>query len=301
MPNLSTKRRGFSLIELLVVGGIVAVLAALAPSAIQQAREAARKSTCRNNLKQIGLALHNYHDTFATFPPAWIAKTPAPTEKVGFGWQTFILPQIDQAPLYDRIDFDNPLPDAETVDSTGRKMFQLHLAVYRCPSDPTSIINSMRGNYGTSNYSANYGDNSVPRWTTGRRTVNWPGQIDTPRKTNGIMYWNSKVRLRDMTDGPSNTFLAGERSVSSGSGIWPGVGANIFENDVATDCSHASRLNGGPTSFSSAHADGANFLFGDGSVQFIDDGIDSQPNTMGEMGAYQRLSNRRDGNPLGEF
>ena len=159
----------------------------------------------------------------------------------------------------------------------------------------------MRGDYGTSNYSANFGNLPLPRWTTGRQTAFWPGQADTPRETDGLMYCNSIVRFRDITDGPSNTFLVGERCVTSAAGIWPGVGSNEFENDAVTECSHASRLNKGPTSFSSGHLGGANFAFCDGHVQFINDTIDSQPETQGNLGTYQRLANRRDGQPVGDY
>ena len=302
MPTPPSKRRGFTLIELLVVAAIVATGASLLPAAIQEAREAARRSVCKNNLKQLGIALHNYHDTYKTFPPGWVARTSSAANGPRFGWLASILPFVDQGPLYNQVDFENPLPAADGLtDRRGNNVLQTRLEVYRCPSDPTSAANPMRGNYGTSNYSGNHGDLSLPRWTTGRRTAFWPGQVDTPIKANGIMFWNSRVGIRDITDGASNTFMVGERSVTSASGIWPGVGSNEFENDAVSECSHGSRLNQSPTSFSSAHADGAHFLFCDGRAQFIDNGIDSQPETKGDLGTYQRLANRHDGLPVGEF
>jgi prepilin-type N-terminal cleavage/methylation domain-containing protein len=243
------RRRGFSLVEFVVVLAIIATGASLLPAAIQQAREAARRSSCKNNLKQIAIALHNYHDTHKTLPPAWIAKTPAPTTPTGFGWMTFLLPFVDEIQIYNAIDFNEPLPAADALGERSRQpIFQTRFAVYRCPSDPTSAANPMRGNYGTSNYSANIGDLSLPRWTTGRRTAFWPGQIDTPRRTNGMMSWNSRIGFRDVTDGLSNTFMVGERCATSASGIWPGVKSNAFENDAVTDCSHGSQLNQSPSS-----------------------------------------------------
>ncbi len=254
MRTPTPQRRGFTLIEFLVVTGIVALSISFLPSVIQQAREAARRSTCRNNLKQIGLAFHNYHDTYRLFPPAWTAHISTAGNGPRIGWQTSILPYVDQAPLFQQFNFSNPLPAADS--EFGKQWLRIQIPTYRCPSDPTSAINPMRWDYGTSNYSGNHGSLSLPRWTTGRNTVFWPGQIDTPREANGIMWWNSNCGIRDITDGMSNTFMVGERSVASSAGIWPGVGSNEFENDVMTECSHGSRLNRGPTSFSSPHPGG---------------------------------------------
>lgn len=307
MQKLSPRRRGFTLIELLFVAAIVALLSSLLPSAIQQARENARQTVCRNNLLQIGLAVHNYHDIFGAFPPGWNAHVSNPGNGPRIGWQVSILPQVDQAPLYERIDFNLDLPEVVRAEKSDEPTeadelwVQTQLSVYRCPSDPTSATNPMRGNYGTSNYSGNHGSLTLPRWTTGRTTVFWPGQIDTPRKANGLFYWNSSVRFREITDGPSNTFLVGERSVTSGAGVWPGVGSNAMENDAVTECSHASRLNRGLTTFSSPHKGIVQFLFCDGSVHSINENIDSKPITQGELGTFQRLANRHDGLVVGEF
>ena len=105
-PHRSAKLRGFTLIELLVVIAIIAVLIALLLPAVQQAREAARRSTCKNNLKQLGLAIHNYHDTHGVFPPGYISRDVSTTDPasaetgLGFSWGTMILPFMDQSPLY---------------------------------------------------------------------------------------------------------------------------------------------------------------------------------------------------------
>ncbi len=108
MLRRSFERRGFTLIELLVVIAIIAILIALLLPAVQQAREAARRTQCRNNLKQIGLAMHNYHDIYNTFPPSFIMKNPPSAnansvERSMYGWGALILPQIDQAPLFNRL------------------------------------------------------------------------------------------------------------------------------------------------------------------------------------------------------
>jgi hypothetical protein len=256
-------------------------------------------------LKQIGIALHNYHETYNGFPFAWNVHVTTQGNGPRNGWQSSILPYVDQGPLYDNIYEEFEKPNLSAADASfgrsNQKLLQTHIDVYRCPSDPTSATNSMRGNYGTSNYSGNHGSMSLPRWTTGRNTALWPGQMDTPRKANGIMWWNSIIRLGGITDGTSNTFAVGERSVTSSAGIWPGVGSNEFENDVMTECSHGSRPNRGLTSFSSPHTEGVQFLMCDGAVRFLSDTVDSKPVSEGELGTYQRLANRHDGLPVGEF
>ena len=127
-------RRGFTLIELLVVIAIIAILIALLLPAVQQAREAARRASCKNNLKQIGLALHNYHDVHSAFPSGWIGVTneqPSVLGASGFAWGTMVLPYLDQGPLYGKFNLSNPL-DA----SPNRALITQHLTVYQCPSDP---------------------------------------------------------------------------------------------------------------------------------------------------------------------
>ena len=136
--------RGFTLIELLVVIAIIAILIALLLPAVQQAREAARRTQCRNNLKQIGLALHNYHDTFRLFPPGVIRDGQNNSE--AWGWTVFILPFLEQANLYNQLDPDtyrlrdllaglNPTYPAPTANAA---ILQNPLSVFICPSDPNS-------------------------------------------------------------------------------------------------------------------------------------------------------------------
>lgn len=266
------------MIELLVIAGVAAVLMALCLPAVVQAQEEARRTKCQNNMKQLGLAFHNYHDVHKAVPPAWVAKKPDADEGPFLGWQSFLLPFMDQAPLYNRINFS-------VVDNNDPKILQTVIEIYRCPSDPMVSLNPLRGKMATSSYSGNAGDERLP------------GSVDTPDKLNGIMWRNSDVGFRDVRDGLSNTFLAGERCLDSGSGIWMGVTKNRNENDAVTDCSHHAQLNKSITSFSSRHPGGANFLMGDGRVVFIDEKIESKP----ELGTYQKLAQRDDGQPVGDF
>lgn len=277
-------KRGFSLIELLVVIAITAVLVALLFPAVLDARMQARNTSCKNNLKQLGLAMHNYHDVFNTFPPGWVAKDRKAKTGPNFGWGASILPFIDQAALYNRLDFKKPVP-------APNKLVQTMIPVYHCPDDLEAEINTVRGGYGTSFYSGVNG------------SVKLPGSVDTPENANGIFFWNSRIGIWDIIDGTSNTFLVGERSIASAAGIWVGTRSNQHENDSVTDCSHETRINTVITAFSSKHQGGANFLMGDGRVLFISEEIDSKPvdekNTT--LGTYQKLSIRNDGQPVGRF
>ncbi len=286
--------RGFTLIELLVVICLIAVVSALCLPAIQQARDEARQTQCRNNLKQFGLALHNYHDTSKTFPPGWTHHHPQPGPQTRFGWTVFVSPYMDQIPLYRRLDF-------QTQRAEPLALFQTRIATYRCPEDPSPDINSQRGDFGTMNYSANFGPIAPPRWMANGLTEFWPGQSSTLTETNGLAFLNSRVAVRDIRDGTSNTFLVGERSATGGAAIWMGVRGNEFETDQVTDCSPGHEINSGEAGFSSRHSGGANFLFCDGAVRFLSEKIESGPGEQQQMKTYQKLSHRSDGFAIGEF
>ena len=208
-------RRGFTLIELLVVIAIIAILIALLLPAVQQAREAARRASCKNNLKQIGLALHNYHDVYAGFPSGWIGVTNGRSNVLGesgFAWGTMILPYLDQAPLYRRFNFSSPL-DA----SPNRTLVNQHLTVYQCPSDPkpesfqTPDRNGNQIQMATANYAGVFGTVELDNCYTspaGTPPVSAQGQC----LSDGVFYHNSAVKIRDIIDGASNTLIVGERT-----------------------------------------------------------------------------------------
>ncbi len=289
------KRRGFAFTEMLVLVGLITVILTLLLPAIQHSRQDARRAQCKNNLKQLGLALHNYHDVHRLFPPGWVSKEGSPGSGARFGWQTFILPYVDQAPLYNQVDFGKPPHEA---DGKPRKEYQTVLNVFRCPVDPAADLNPLRSEYATSNYSGNYGD-FPPRLRPLGLGDFWPGAVDAPMQSRGIFARNSSVGMRNITDGTSNTLLVGERSFASGAGIWVGVTDNAHEDDTLTDCSHRSRPNAGWSSYSSRHAGGVHILMCDGAVRFIGDAIDSK--SAPEMGTFQKLGCKNDGQVIGEF
>ncbi|MBS0261537.1 MAG: DUF1559 domain-containing protein [Planctomycetes bacterium] len=282
MSITNSRRRGLTLIELLVLLAIVAVATVIALPGIQRARMQARNASCKNNLKTLALAFHNYHDTYKTFPPGWIAKNGAPWTGPCFGWGTSVLPFLEQAVLYNAIDFHKgPDPKSE--------LFQTAIAEFRCPDDLLAETNPIRDGYGTSNYSGNYGETALP------------GSVEVDPRATGILFWNSKIGIRDITDGLSNTFLLGERSITSAGGIWPGVRNNQNAGDSVTGCHHTALPNTVLDSFSSKHDGGVNFVMCDGSVRFISNQIDSKPPTDNGKGLYQQLGHRADGEAVGNF
>ena len=286
--------RGFTLIELMVVLCVIAVVSALLLPAVQHARDAARIAHCKNNMKQLGLAFHNYHDTFLAFPPGWTQHHPEPGAQTRFGWSVFVLPFVEQAAMYQRLDF-------QTQQAEPLALFQTRIPTYRCAEDPTPELNSQRGQFGTLNYSVNFGPVAPPRFLENGLSEFWPGVLPTPLKTGGLAFLNSKIGVRDIRDGTSNTFLIGERSANGGAAIWMGVRGNEFETDQVTDCAAGHELNKSEAGFSSLHAGGSHFLMCDGSVRFVNEQIPSGPGVEQQMPLYQRLSGRADSLPIGDF
>jgi prepilin-type processing-associated H-X9-DG protein len=283
---------GFSRVDLLAVLAVAALAAGLLPAAIQQTREGARRIQCRDNLRLIGIACHNYHDTYSRFPPGWFECRRASDSHGAYGWQTRILSFVDYLALYRRVNFNASMPPEPTTD------LKTAIAAYRCPSDPTEVTNRMRSNFGTSNYSGNYGSIAAPRWAPGPLAQFWPGAVVSLHEPNGILVGNVCIRVRDIADGTANTFFAGERSVKSAAGIWPGLTSSQNETDQVTDCSAGNEINSGIGAFSSVHSGGANFAFCDGSVRFISEAIQSRDGEGAAMGVFQKLAARNDHQPV---
>ena len=219
------RRPGFTLIELLVVIAIIGVLIALLLPAVQAAREAARRSQCQNNLKQIGLALHNYHDRHNMLPPGYTSIYDTLRRKEvgpGWGWASMILPELEQQPLYDRITFERPmhLPEFETVRTT-------RLSVFLCPSDEMperwTAANGAVWVQGGRVYSAEDPICDV----AGANYVGVFGIAEPGVDGEGVFYRGSAVSFADVRDGLSQTLFVGERSVrlnaGRGQATWPGA------------------------------------------------------------------------------
>lgn len=319
--SVSPRRQAFTLIELLVVIAIIAVLIALLLPAVQQAREAARRTQCRSHLKQIGLALHNYHDIFNALPPGNVHKNGNQNvaAMAAWGWHTFILPQLDQGNLFTAMGVNQRDLDTVLRDPAIQNLPKSVIPVYLCPSDTGPTLNSKR-EYDTP-YSAVFGGQPVHLGSTnyvGVSGTRWSTPQDwivSGIDPFGTFWGDSRVRLQDITDGTSNTFIVGERDWKLGwSGNWPGqrnyTGTGIWgtrQNLAILDVKINDPLlqpNGNPANsrgFSSEHVGGAHFLFGDGRVQFISENISF--NTTGQnqtpppatLGVFQRLGRREDG------
>lgn len=279
---------GFTLVELLVVIAIIGILVALLLPAVQAAREAARRMSCQNNLKQIGLALHNYHDTVKRFPPGFLGENL-------FAWGTFMLPYLEQESLYDQFNTGLPLTDNTTGNPTNLVLAQTNIPGYRCPSAT-----------GKENVTPYWQGSGVTGLLTDQATSNYVGSFGVPQispatylSAHGFMTRNITRSFRDITDGASNVFAIGERAPTKNNGNedshWAGISEDLNTWDHKVLGITFDVLNGtiDPAGFSSQHPGGAVFLRGDGSNRFISETIDRQ--------TYQDLSTINDGRPLGDY
>jgi prepilin-type N-terminal cleavage/methylation domain-containing protein/prepilin-type processing-associated H-X9-DG protein len=279
-PTPLRRRPGFTLIELLVVIAIIAILIGLLVPAVQKVREAAARSQCQNNLKQIGLALHNYHGVYKKFPPGWVGNGAAPN--LAYGWPTLILPYIEQTNLYNRI---NPISRSlGTVFTADLGALQVVVPTFLCPSDPNGTQGDLNDNRPFTK--------AVPGQTVYIAKSNYPGNGgDTSNNLGcgpGVFAQDSKTRITDITDGSSNTLLVGERDsgdILNGTvrGRYAALIAGMSTAEATNEQTNAlvgwtyfqpmTGTNGTLTTpascFGSAHTGGMNFLLCDGSVRFV--------------------------------
>jgi prepilin-type N-terminal cleavage/methylation domain-containing protein/prepilin-type processing-associated H-X9-DG protein len=350
--------RGFTLVELLVVIAIIGVLVALLLPAVQAAREAARRATCQSNTKNIALALLNYETANKHFPVGF-KGAPEPVEN--WAWTTFTLPYLEQQAIFNRLKPNERRLADLFIAAKTRPMelepVQTPLAIFRCPSDTTPPLvpfdgtpraprsyeanqweRHFLGTYAkaltpqfepsTSNYvgSKGFSDNNCTGLSGHTTEANWITNKQACAN-NGILYGESSVQLKDITDGASNTFLLGERDSYCLAATWIGVrnppgpdmwGAAWALARVSLKVNHpvTGDHNTCTEGFSSKHAGGAHFGFCDGSVRFISDDIDwnnggnsretvpdkFQPYVFGTyIGIYQRLGVRNDGLEVGVY
>jgi prepilin-type processing-associated H-X9-DG protein len=290
-------------LELLVVIAIIGVLVGLLLPAVQKVREAAARTQCVNNLKQIGLALQNYHDSYHSFSPGYVSSYDSAGDDTGpgWGWAAFILPQMEQENLYNAIQFN------QNIEAPANSAVRVQpIKSYICPSDSmppiwTTMKYDLAGNplgsicdVASASYIGNFG-------------VSEPG-VDGE----GIFFRNSKISFADIADGTSQTLMVGERSFRWCQATWvgsvtdasmvppPGSPALAGEwNGSGFVLGHTFEGSGGPGSpgtevngFSSQHTGGSNFLFADGHVHFLQMSMNHQ--------LYKALSTRAGGEAVGE-
>lgn len=374
MPRPKRRSHGFTLIELLVVIAIIAVLIALLLPGVQQAREAARRTQCKNNLKQIGLAMQNYHDVYNTFPPGCIVMpyqytggptSEDPTEISSWGWGALVMPYMDQATVFNALQVGTKKPHDNLLTANGLDIMTKGYPVFRCASDTGPTVNLYDVTYAdpgentstangipiydrrmtttpgtgfqspvgdriatsTSNYVmvACSSDSTTPPfiWQLG-------GNVTVPYgPATGIGFNCSKIGMRDIGDGSSNTLMVGERAFRYANNT---VGAaNVFGFSPRISRNHRSAgtavlgiANHGVNAtslpgvysehesrgFNSNHAGGAQFVMADGAVRFLSENIDNNFITSANAGftnalwvdsVLERLCSRNDGQVIGEF
>jgi prepilin-type N-terminal cleavage/methylation domain-containing protein/prepilin-type processing-associated H-X9-DG protein len=291
VTKIRQQSKAFTLVELLVVIAIIGVLVALLLPAVQMARESARRTQCANNLKQLGLALHSYHDTFKNFPSGYLSNVDSAGNDIGpgWGWAALTLPQMEQQNLASTIAMGQPINS-----SANAGVRVTRIKSYLCPSDtvPATWTASKFSSAGTPTTpicdvaSANY---------IGMFGVGEPG-VDG----DGVFYRNSKVRLADITDGTSQTLMVGERARTLSPATWTGAvpGAELFPyNSSNMVLGHSGEMLSPATPtesnhFSSHHSLGVNFVFADGHVQFLTSSMTSA--------VYRAMSTISGGEPAGE-
>lgn len=248
-----------TLIELLVVVAIIGLIVALLLPAVQAAREAARRTRCQNNLRQIGLALHAYHNSFRSLPVGCVelrvGASPAQMKRKQLAWSLYLLPFLEQSNLFAEVDLNAPFDNLANKPAGARVV-----DVYICPSQP-------RQNYridgrAVCDYGGMYGE----RITAG------PPYFRTAEQRAGVMIYDHGIPLRRIVDGTSQTIAVAE-DTGFGDGQWIN-GRNIFDQAYGID-----RVPTGvyENDIHSQHARGAYALFCDGSVRFLDSSIDLLP------------------------
>lgn len=307
---MRAQRDAFTLVELLVVIAIIGLLMALLLPAVQAAREAARRLSCTNNLKQVGLALHLYHDAFGSLPVGWdsydpVTHLPHFEGEPGWSWSARVLPFIEQGALFNQ-KVHMTLPITHPANAEAR-VFQV--ACFRCPSDrletstflleadpdPTTYHGSLSATYApvelaVGNYLGVFGTEDAHE-TADPVTHLCFG--------NGTFMHHRYLSFSDLSDGPSNTLIVGERSSKHAPPTWVGQ----VTGGLHGPCHLIGDAQFGPNSeaneeqwshsFGSYHPQGANFLLGDGSVRMLSQSIN--------FAVYQALCTRDGGEPAADY
>lgn len=315
LHTLKRDRRGFTLIELLVVIAIIGVLIALLLPAVQAAREAARRSQCVNNLKQIGLACHNYHDQIGALPGAYLVYN-----VTSFSALSMMLPQLEQRPLYDALNFS-----LAYSDPSNNTVLMADVNTFICPSD---LPNPIRSRGAQTSYMADMGS-----WIVWQAAAGPNAGLPAP---NGTFFGNSSTRFASVIDGLSNTGFFSERVMADGNNGVVSRDSDVFFSpaapttiDEAVNLCNAVDINNLSNQFplfmgapwvngqhvfqhvmppnsrscgfftalravmppSSRHPGGVNLLMGDGSVRFVKSSVNLAPwRALGTIAGGETIS-----------
>lgn len=264
--STSMNRRGLTILELLTVIGILSVLAATLLPAVVAAREAARRIECTNHLRQIGIALHSYHDAEGSFPAGWQDDR---TGQSAYGWAAPLLQYVDQQSVFDSLDRNLTLSDSRL---DGVRATSLNL--FFCPSDVAPIRVELLNSLSTVPYLTLPAANYIGVYGTEE-----PDEYHPVPPGDGAFINTRPVRISELTRGASNTFLVGERSVS----MFPSTWLGFDRRDEDAECRILGSALEGPNceqcdecEFSSRHPGISNFLYGDGRVCGIANSIDTE-------------------------
>jgi len=321
-------RTAFTLVELLVVIAIIGILIALLLPAVQAAREAARRSQCTNNLKQIGLAMHNYHDAIKCFPSGFIRQIGALDNEGHWAWNALLLPYVEQAPLRDQLRVGTVPVSTDMVTPALLKAMQTPIQAFICPSAAGQpIIHVEAGRMiqpASSTANVGLAVTNYIACNSSYGLKNDPG-TDPTNYAVGVFYRHSNVGFRDLTDGSSNVILVGERAyrydnldafagamfaARDFNGTGPAIssdGSASNQGLIAIFGGGAAVINAVPNSgqnriaFSSQHPGGALFGFGDGTVRFLSETIDANTATIPIDSTYERLMAIADGQTVSSY
>jgi prepilin-type N-terminal cleavage/methylation domain-containing protein len=268
MSEQNRRRSAFTLVELLVVIAIIGVLVALLLPAVQEAREAARRTHCVNNMKQWGLAAHDYHDTHNVLPPG--CKRPS-----GYGWRAHSLPYLEQDPIFDMVDdLEGKIRDCwSKTNSPPNHPGDKLVDILYCPSDPhayeTTFWDTPDRRFHVSNYMG-VSDSKV----SNNDEEHFAESDDAVGCCDGTYYWESKVAFKHITDGLSNTLIVGERGIMTHNPWGYGIcswgtrdGWLSMENGIQPVVGKANGFH--DKHFWSHHPGGTHFMMGDASCRFV--------------------------------
>ncbi len=305
MKNSNVVRNGFTLVELLVVIAIIGILIGMLLPAVQQVREAARRIECGNNMRQIGIALHNYESAKMRLPSGWTTADDTALGTPGWGWSAEILPFLEAGNVSKNLDMT-----VEIAAHQHETWISENLPVFQCASDPGPQIVNLNDHIeeddddhghnlvspddddddhdheeellvGRSNYSGVFGSGEI---------------AEAPSNGNGAFYANSALPFARFTDGLSNTFVVGERRNDYGSISWVGVVDHVdepFARIVGAADHVPNSLDGHFEDFRSYHPAGVNMVRGDGSVMFLSDNIRESD--------FQAMATRNGGEVVNDF